>query len=227
MAREIERKWLMNGWLDFPYDWDVSYTQSYLSFDPQEVRISRSVPLGKNCDESIWYKMTVKDKGGLNRKEVETFIEEYQYYELKEAVLASANKHYREYLLPDGYTLVCGCVDDDWFYSEIEFANEEEANAYIPCFEFKEEVTDQRYWNMAEYCRRKIQPTSNPWDDKELFTPTVQELCDALAKFKPNDKIWFDTPRSQYTPIKHLNGSYSMVIGDSSYANTIYIKLEE
>lgn len=223
MGKEIERKWLMNGWPDFPYTWDVQYTQSYLAFEPQEVRVSKSIPLN---GADTWYKMTIKDKGGLIRKEVEIRLEEYQYYELEDAIISSANKHYREFQLPDGYSLVCGIVDNSWFYAEIEFDSEKEANAYTPCFEFKEEVTGQRYWNMAEYCKRKIEPKENPWKDSILYNPTVQEVRDVLSKYRPTDKIWFDTPKNQYNSISHLNGGYRIKFGDSSYQNTIYIKLE-
>lgn len=88
---------------------------------------------------------------------------------------------------------------------------------YYPC---KPDIFEQTY-KPVEQCTRNTTPT-------KLYTPTVGELLEALQQYEPTDKIWFNTPKNQYTPIERVDGgSYQMTIVDGSYANTVYIDFDD
>ena len=147
---EIERKWLMIGFPEFSFTLEANYRQDYLSFDDNEVRIS--------CNELLLgnhYKITVKQGEGLVRPEFETYISAENYNILIKSSLGGANKLYRNYKLPSGHKLSVAFVDNKWYYAEIEFNSEEEANSYVAEFDFIEEVTGDKNYSMSEYCKNK------------------------------------------------------------------------
>lgn len=153
---EIERKWLMECYPDLPHIAEVVQWQAYLSLQPVTVRI-RSVESGEKKE----YWLTIKGKGGLKRTEVEMKLDEERFSALSQLVeTPSAVKRLRTYALPNNHILECSLVDEGeptaFYYAEVEFSTEEEANAFIPPDYLGREVTGQPGYTMAAYCIEKI-----------------------------------------------------------------------
>lgn len=65
------------------------------------------------------------------------------------------HKDYRVYRLPDGHLLECSLVDGKFAYAEVEFESIEEAKAFqMPPFLHKD-VTEDPYYSMSGYWKRK------------------------------------------------------------------------
>lgn len=154
---EIERKWLLDGFPNLPVANVQEMEQGYLSFEPSTVRIRKNTSNGVTG-----YKLTIKGKGTLTRTEVEFSIQEDQYNALLPLLVAPpARKKLHLYSLPDGNTMECSLVDEGeptaFYYAEVEFASEEEANAFNPPAFLAREVTWEPGYTMAAYCRSKGQ----------------------------------------------------------------------
>lgn len=161
---EIERKWMVNGW---PDDLVVLFTemmrQGYISTHPT-VRIREENTVSSNdinhpCKDL--FVLCFKSSGRLSRKEIEIEVEEEKFRQLEDLIgLPLINKKRITYLLSDGRHLEVNHVDEglpsEFFYAEIEFANEKEAEQFDPedlhLGEYlKHEVTYEKGQSMAAY----------------------------------------------------------------------------
>lgn len=150
---EIERKWLIKGFPNksFAIDHSATIDQAYLSIDP-EVRIRRSV-IGEGTSVTSSYFLTIKSNGTLSRSEVEIEISEDQYEELRRFMLFEPiGKKYRVYDFA-GYRIEMSIVDNTWYYAEVEFESEKDAEDFefpFPNLVVKE-VTDDHNFKMKNY----------------------------------------------------------------------------
>lgn len=131
---EIERKWLVSGWPEgaLPLIREESMRQGYVSVEPT-VRIREERATG----EEPSYILCFKSQGVLTRKEIEFPIGEEHFRALEDLIgLPLVPKLRRTYALPGGLALEVNQVDADaptaFWYSEIEFPDEETALAYDP-----------------------------------------------------------------------------------------------
>ena len=178
MRKEIERKFLVKGFLstDYPnigctyksFDQEVIY----LSTDP-EIRIKKT---GIMSQHSIWsqgshvtgslpnipedmytYAIVMKGEGHLTRLETEDIMVSKETYDIAASLakVAPIKRLIREYELQDGYILDIVHVldaDVDFYYAEVEFESEEDAEkwdtsvikdilisdvTYDPCYKMK------------------------------------------------------------------------------------------
>lgn len=155
MALEIERKFLMQG---FPEGLEllrqVEIWQGYLSMTP-EVRIHRAKDQRTGKED---FRLTIKGDGSLVRTEIITDVEESFFQEAIGLLPGKMiYKDYRSYRLGDNVLEVC-CVDpgtpETFYYGEIEFDSEEEANSFpVPDF-LVQDVTRDSYYKMKYYWER-------------------------------------------------------------------------
>lgn len=134
---EIERKWMVNGWpeesLSLPVLKIESMRQGYLCTEPT-VRIREEIKTG----EAPRYILCFKSRGnGLSRKETEFPIAREHFEQLEDIIgLPLIPKIRKTFLLPDGHHLEVNAVDEGaptaFFYAEVEFSSEEEANRFCP-----------------------------------------------------------------------------------------------
>lgn len=162
---EIERKFLISGfpkvdfdeagivltiYLDIKYDSDGKITQ--------EIRVRRWFECGKGYRPDA---ITIKSGGTLMRTEVESNLTDISLFNecLKKLHYKPIVKDYRG-LYNNGYliefNLVDGGTDTAFYYAEVEFDSEEEANSYVWPFPevFIEEVTNKPEYKMANYWKR-------------------------------------------------------------------------
>lgn len=129
---EIERKWTLEGGKPnvlAPFKEEHVVYQWYIAVDTEtQVRISqRKEPYGDR------YTLNIKNGNGLSRKEVRIDITYKDFLELIaqcDVETAPIKKHLYVYYLPFGHELEVSQVDDDWWYSEVEFRDEAEAAAF-------------------------------------------------------------------------------------------------
>jgi CYTH domain-containing protein len=154
MGKEIERKWLMDGfpeWIDHDVEYDIH--QGYLSINP-EVRIRNKIQSNLMCSNGN-FKLCIKGNGNLTRTEVQMDISRQEYMELYSLIVgAMIFKKYRRYALGK-YILEISNVDSSFYYAEIEFKSEEEANNFIVPDWFGKEVTYDKSYKMKNYFVRK------------------------------------------------------------------------
>lgn len=155
-GREIERKFLMKS---FPDDRlfliEASLTnQAYLSVEP-EVRIRSKIYEDgtSDCTE------TIKGNGSLTRAEIEISLTEQQFDNILRLVDKSPiEKVCRMYLLEDGSKLEVSYVDHAFYYAEVEFESEKQAEKWEPTSVMKEyvikEVTYDSEYKMKNYWNR-------------------------------------------------------------------------
>lgn len=135
---EIERKWMVNGW---PAGLSELFTeimrQGYISTHPtvriREENTVSSSDIKHPCRDS--FVLCFKSSGKLTRKEIEMEVEEEKFRQLEDLIgLPLINKKRITYLLSDGHHLEVNHVDEglpsEFFYAEIEFASEEEAEKF-------------------------------------------------------------------------------------------------
>ena len=152
---EIERKFLMNG---FPQGLEllseVSIEQGYVSFQP-EVRVRKAVEKDSEREE---YYLTIKGNGDLTRREIETEISREFYQEtvdfLEKAVVRKEYKKYRLGQWELEVSLVDAGTEWEFYYGEIEFPNEEEANAFVLPDFFGREITYDTTYKMKNFWKR-------------------------------------------------------------------------
>ncbi len=140
MGLEIERKWLVQGWPEgYELLKEEEMRQGYISVKPtvrireENVRVSMD-PAVPVQDSFI---LCFKSKGTLSRKEIEFPIEEARFRELEDLIgLPLIPKLRRTYRLPDGHRLEVNHVDEgtptEFWYAEVEFASEDEAQRFEP-----------------------------------------------------------------------------------------------
>ncbi len=148
---EIERKFILNGFPDgFKPLKECVVRQYFLSVDPY-IRVSERTSSG-----GAVRKLTIKGKGTMSRSETEFILDEAQFDELSALCgYPPVKKIFKTYALPGGYTFECNAVDpetpDFFYYGEIEFKSEEEAEAFVPPFDFIREVTFDGGYQMNVY----------------------------------------------------------------------------
>jgi adenylate cyclase len=162
---EIERKWMVKGWpeKDLPLIKEEIQRQGYLVTRPT-VRIREENITLSNAPSipvSDHYVLCFKSKGLLTRKEIEIEIEKDKFEELEEMIgLPLVDKTRRTYQLKDGLKLEVNEVDrglpSSFFYAEIEYENEEQAESYDPQTDglqeyLKDDVTKQPGQSMGAY----------------------------------------------------------------------------
>ena len=156
--KEIERKWLINK-DKIPYDLNASSVhqvdikQTYLCFNP-EMRV-------RDYDNGDHYEFTVKDhltSDGMVRDEVNLDIDKEQYdnlFQKREDAITIHKTRYQFYA--EKQLIAIDIFHDDLdglAYMEIEFASEEESNAFqTPDWTIKDVTADIRYKNghLARY----------------------------------------------------------------------------
>lgn len=154
---EIERRWLISG---FPEAQGLAclkraaVRQGYIATAPT-VRIRESIP--ENGTPS--YVLCFKGKGQLARTEVELPLTKAEFDRL--AVFTGRDlvtKRFRVYALPGGERLEVSLVDEgratSFYYAEVEFDSEDEANAFAPPPFLGEEKTHDASFSMSSYWRR-------------------------------------------------------------------------
>lgn len=133
---EIERKYLLRSLPEhlesYPYK---QIEQGYLNTEPV-VRIRRSDDI---------YTLTYKGKGLMVREEYNLPLNAESFAHLKEKIDGRLIKK-RRYLIPldDRHTIELDIFEGDLAplqLAEVEFATEEEANAFVPPAWFGEDVT--------------------------------------------------------------------------------------
>lgn len=152
---EIERKFLIEAFpANLPLKQQLNVCQAYLSTEP-EVRIRRTETAGKDME----YFLTIKSSGALVRREVEISICAEHFYVLAEmAPYSFIKKKLHIYELPNGLHLECSSVDEgssfEFMYAEVEFSSVEEAENFIPCFNYVAEITHCTDYQMKNYWKR-------------------------------------------------------------------------
>lgn len=158
---EIERKWLVNGWpqIELPLVMEQAMDQGYVTVEPT-VRIRREQIVGEDAQ----YILCFKSRGLLTRKEIEFPIEEAHFHELEDLIgFPLIPKVRRTYRLPGGLALEVNHVDEgastEFWYAEIEFPDEETAQAYDPAADglndfLTNEVTNTPGESMGAYWLR-------------------------------------------------------------------------
>lgn len=142
---EIERKFLLNKLPDLPYYEHSHVEQGYFSIDPEvRIREKRVLPNG-----AVDFKLTLKGDGTLSRFESESLITPSFYNEVKEFIgKPFIHKDYYKYFGADNLTYEFSVVDNGAFiYAEVEFRNEEEANAFE--WPFKECLIEEKTYDEA------------------------------------------------------------------------------
>lgn len=155
---EIERKWRLTGFSKMPYIDHKYIWQSYLAIhDDCEVRVRLCESAKDDHGEEIsTYNFTYKSGGTLSRLEVEKVLTKEQYKEIIKYIEKPAIfKDYFSYFI-DYYKIEISKVDDDWFYAEVEFDSEDEANNYnFPWPELViEEITNDDKYKMKNYWKQ-------------------------------------------------------------------------
>ncbi len=152
---EIERKFLVDG---FPEGLEllseVYIEQGYVSFNP-EVRIRKAVERG--CEKEEYY-LTIKGDGDLARREIETEVTAAFYEDTADFLgVDVVRKDYKKYRFGQ-WELEVSHVDAgaDWefYYAEIEFSSEEEANAFVLPEYLGKEITYDENYKMKNFWKR-------------------------------------------------------------------------
>lgn len=144
---EIERKFLIGGFpTALPLLEEAQVEQGYLAVHPV-VRIRRKEKKGV-----VSYVLCFKGEGTLAREEIELPLDGPTFTRLSALLEAPfIRKAYKVYALPDGHRLEVSCVDDRFFYAEVEFASVEEANVFVPPDFLGRDITEVPGCSMGEY----------------------------------------------------------------------------
>lgn len=163
-STEIERKFLISGFPKVDFD-EVGIVKTiYINIKYnsdgkilQEIRIRRWFESGKGYRPDA---LTFKSGGTLTRTEIETNLTDNSLFDcFNELGYNPIVKDYRG-LYNNGYliefNLVDGGTDTAFYYAEVEFDSEEEANSYVWPFPevFIEDVTNKPEYKMANYWKR-------------------------------------------------------------------------
>lgn len=150
---EIERKWLLDEIPALVFEEQSEMEQGYIVFSPTSVRIRK-----ETSGQEVSYILNFKSKGTLERIEIEQVLSAEKYEALKSLVVGpmAYKKHYT-HRLPTGELLELNQVDpkrpEGFCYAEVEFDSVEKANAFASPAFLGREVTEERGFTMAEYCR--------------------------------------------------------------------------
>lgn len=152
---EIERKWRIDKFPDLPVSRWAEVWQGYLSLDP-EVRIRRTV-----SEKGETFRLAVKGNGTLSREEVEPYITKEEFEALCGMLKKPlVHKEWKGYDLGGGLLLEVSLVDGgeptSFMYAEVEFPDEESANAFVAPDFLGEEMTYQTGFRMKNYWNDKV-----------------------------------------------------------------------
>lgn len=155
MFKEIERKFKVKDYPKLIASDSLLIEQSYLSINP-EVRLRK---ITKLLGDSISYTMEVKGDGDLTRIEVCKELSEGEYNTLLTMVEhRPVLKVVKVYQVGEGLITTCNAVDthlqSNFMYTEVEFKDEDSANAFIPPSWFGEEITYAKQYKMKNYWKR-------------------------------------------------------------------------
>lgn len=152
---EIERKWLIDGFLEdikinLPCIEKADVWQGYISQEPT-VRIREVRQNGESR-----FIMCVKGKGELAREEIEDEISLEFFNKLKQFIGGNLiHKQWRVYRLESGENLEVSLVDEgkdtSFYYAEVEFKSEGEANDFVPPKFLGKEKTYSDNFSMSKY----------------------------------------------------------------------------
>lgn len=161
---EIERKWLVSGWpepeLSLQMVKEHTMAQGYLCTAPT-VRLREESLAGGGTE----YILCFKSGKGLSHEEIELPLACEMFEDICSKILVKPliPKLRRSYALPDGLVLEVNEVDKgektEFYYAEIEFATEEQANDWKPKHAhladyLGKEVTDKKGQSMADYWKK-------------------------------------------------------------------------
>ena len=151
---EIERKFLLSGFPDLPELKRAEVFQGYLGISP-EVRIR-----SKRVGEAETYRLCFKGEGGLVREEIELDLDKATFESLKKLLpKPMIRKEYRIYRLENGLRLECSRVDPgtdtEFYYAEVEFQDQQQAEIFSPPDFLGKEVTYDGSYRMKAYYQRK------------------------------------------------------------------------
>ena len=154
---EIERKFLLPSLPPIEPIAHVEVFQGYLSLDP-EIRIrSYSVLEGKDKGH-MDFRMTVKGEGGLVREEIEDYISEKFFRELR-LFIGKPLIHKDFYVYQhNGHKIEVSIVDagfhHEFIYGEVEFENVEDAKSFQWPFSNAKDITEVPDMKMKNYWKR-------------------------------------------------------------------------
>lgn len=153
---EIERKFLID-WeeinnLNLPLIKQAESWQGYLSAATPVVRIRKRDFTDGHTD----YILCIKGKGKLARQEIEKELTKDEFEALESLLpIPMLHKDYRVFALEDGHQLECNLVDGKFAYAEVEFDSIEEATAFVMPQFLHKDVTEDPYYSMSGYWKRK------------------------------------------------------------------------
>lgn len=152
---EIERKWLIDGFLEdlnvnAPLIEAADVWQGYICQDPT-VRIREVRQKGKSR-----FILCIKGKGELAKEEIEDNIDIAFFNKLKAFIGGNLiHKEWRVYQLDSGDKLEVSLVDKgkdtSFYYAEVEFTSEGEANDFDPPKFLGKEKTYSENFSMSKY----------------------------------------------------------------------------
>lgn len=154
MSLEIERKWKLNS---FPTNLEASeefyMEQTYLVVDKnKELRIRKKTNKKTGFSD---YRLTYKSSGDLTRMEKEVEISEEMYLCLLETKNTTPiKKDYKKYKIGDNIlevSLVDEGLSSQFYYAEVEFESEEDANDFELNIEHAIDVTYDKSYKMKNY----------------------------------------------------------------------------
>lgn len=154
MAREIERKWVVDRPMIPWYAIDMFEEE----LEHQEQWYVNGIRY-RHCEDyygSHWYIKTIKTGFGLDREEIETYMEHDEFWEIINNQNSKPVRKTRYKIPCEDVTIEVDLMGDfPCVYAEIEFGSVEEALAFdkIPYW-FKEEVTNDTNHSMYAYFMR-------------------------------------------------------------------------
>lgn len=160
MPKEIERKWLCEGYLSPKVFPELAHVATYVNYTSYlfvsegiEIRVREKNLAGKS---TATYRIGIKVGNGMVRDEFEEDIPSTVFRQLRIACHNQPIKDdTREYLFVDKLGNDCRLfishTDENFFRAEIEFPNEESAEAFDCPFGSWEEITDEPRYAMKNY----------------------------------------------------------------------------
>lgn len=131
---EIERKWSINTSTLPRVHGDTNFKEEHVieqwylvADDESQVRVSH-----RHENKGSRYTLNIKNGNGLSRKEVKINITYKDFLRLIAQcdAVEPIKKHIYIFTLPSGHELEISQVDDDWWYMEVEFFSEDEAEKF-------------------------------------------------------------------------------------------------
>ena len=135
----------------------------YYMTEPEEIRVRKRNYTSGSFKGTTQYSLTIKGKGALVRKELETRVSS-EFFDLMEKSIGIPfiHKDYYVYNLDNNLKLEVSVVDygspSSFVFAEVEFKTEEEAQNFE--FPFKDilikEITHDKGYRMASYWYKRM-----------------------------------------------------------------------